>query len=363
MTGYLFKVIREQVPRTQEELAIDLGVDKSTLQGWESGRRPLSATRAGNLVVIRRKLIHLGAPPALVDALNLAMDTDFILSEMLSDRAGSGSVEEHPLANWVLTRDTTHMIGWAVSGVLPGVVAAQMSTPAARRGPVAVAPLLSAADRALFFDTLRQKAERDERDSEDAALLRRQVFYLSAYDRDWNAAEWFDAMRRRGRLTASVSGWSPRWVEARSVAAALARQGDPELLRDFIARSLTDNDAAEAANLNYWAHWLGLDPRPQTDDRFMAERDRPAWDASALLRQLAVRLDRAVEYTDLYVHSIWALLIARRGLLDADPHVAEDLKAQVRTLLDGDRLSTQSRRELEAVYYGLRIGGSGSTRN
>jgi DNA-binding XRE family transcriptional regulator len=363
VAGFLFKVIREQIPRTQEELANDLGVDKSTLQGWESGRRPLSATRVGNLVAMRRKLIRLGGPPALVDAMNIAMDADFILAEILSGGTGDRTLEEHPLANWVLTRDTTHMIGWAVSGVLPATVAAHSSIPATRRGPVAVAPLLSAADRARFFDTLRQNAERAERDGEDAALLRRQVFYLSSYDRDWDAATWFDAMQRRGRLTASVSGWSPRWAEARSVAAALARQGDPELLRDFIARSLTDNDAAEVANLNYWAHWLGLDSRPQSDDSFMAERDRPAWDGSALLRQLAVRLDRAVEYTDLYVHSIWALLIARRGLLEADPHVAGDLGARVQVLLDGDSLSTQSRRELEAVYYGLRIGGLGTAGN
>ncbi|MCC9311936.1 helix-turn-helix domain-containing protein [Kitasatospora sp. RB6PN24] len=362
MTGFLFKVIREQIPRTQEELAADLGVDKSTLQGWESGRRPLSATKVGNLVAVRRKLIRLGAPPPLVEALNLAMDADFILGEILIS-AGDQPTGEHPLASWVLTRDTTHMIGWAVSGVLPGVVAAQMNLPAARRGPVASAPILGAADRSTFFNTLRQNAERAGREGEDVALLRRQVFYLSSYERGWDAADWFDGMRRSGRLTASVSGWSPRWAEARSVAAALARQGDPELLRDFIARSLTENDAAENANLNYWAHWLGLDSRPQIDDSFMAERGRPVWDASALLRQLAVRLDRAAEYTDLYVHSIWALLIARRGLLDADPHVAEDLGARVRILLDGDRLSSQSRRELEAVYYGLRIGGFGTTRN
>ncbi|MFD5563468.1 hypothetical protein [Kitasatospora griseola] len=74
------------------------------------------------------------------------------------------------------------------------------------------------------------------------------------------------------------------------------------LLRDFIARSITDNDDFEAANLNYWAHWLGLDSRPQTSDDFMAEQERPAWDASSLLRQFAIRLDRAGEYTDLYVH-------------------------------------------------------------
>ncbi|MGX4735330.1 hypothetical protein ACI1MP_35770 [Kitasatospora griseola] len=74
------------------------------------------------------------------------------------------------------------------------------------------------------------------------------------------------------------------------------------LLRDFIARSITENDDFEAANLNYWAHWLGPDSRPQTSDDLMAEQEHPAWDASSLLRQFAVRLDRTGEYTDLYVH-------------------------------------------------------------
>ncbi|MFE4973638.1 helix-turn-helix domain-containing protein [Kitasatospora sp. NPDC056651] len=363
ISGFLFKVIREQIPRTQDELAVDLGMDKSTVQGWESGRRPLSSTRAGNLVVLRRKLILLGAPTGLVDLISLAMDADFVLGEILRSRPAKADVLEHPLAGWVLTRDTTHMIGWAVSGVLPGAVAAELSIPAARRGPVSAAPLLGQDVRSRFFDNLRHTADLVEAGGEDTALLRRQVWYLSSYDRTRDVVEWFGGMRRRGRIPSVGSGWSPRWAEARSVAAALARQGDPELLRDFIARSITDNDDFETANLNYWAHWLGLDSRPQTSDDFMAEQERPAWDASSLLRQFAIRLDRAGEYTDLYVHSIWALMLTRRGLADADPRTACGLAARVRTLLDGDGLSQQSRRELESVHYGLRVGGYSNSRS
>ncbi|GGQ88998.1 hypothetical protein GCM10010195_50950 [Kitasatospora griseola] len=51
----------------------------------------------------------------------------------------------------------------------------------------------------------------------------------------------------------------------------------------------------------------------------MAERERPAWDASSLLLQFAIRLDRAGEYTDLRIHSIWALMLTRRGPAGADP--------------------------------------------
>ncbi|MEK2490803.1 helix-turn-helix transcriptional regulator [Kitasatospora purpeofusca] len=356
ITGYLFKVIREQIPRTQEELAEDLGVDKSTLQGWESGRRPLSSTKAGNLVAMRRRLIRLGAPPTLVDMLSTAMDADLLLSEVLSASSAVIPLDEHPLGAWVLARDTTHMIGWAVSGILPGVVASCSTIPAARRGPVSSSPLLEPGLRARFFQNLRGAADAAERVGSEAALLRRQVWYLSSYDQEWNAADWFDGLRRRGALTTNP-GWSPQWAEARSVAASLARQGDPTLLREFIDKSIADHDQAESANLNYWAHWLGLDRRPQKDDCFMTECARPAWDATALLRELAVRLDRAVEYTDLYVHSIWALIISRRNLLDSDPYMAKELAGRVEVVLDDGSLSSESRRKLECVYYGLRAGG------
>ncbi|MFB7617294.1 helix-turn-helix domain-containing protein [Kitasatospora sp. NPDC056181] len=357
ITGYLFKVIREQIPRTQDELADELGIDKSTLQGWESGRRPLSSTRAGNLVAMRRKLILLGAPSGLVEMLSTAMDADLLLGEILRAEPTCGRLDDHPLAGWVLTRESTHMIGWAVSGVLPAVVATHSMIPNARRGPVSSSPLLEQGVRTRFFENLRVTSEKAERAGEDSALLRRQVWYLSSYDRDWGAAAWFEGLRRRGAMTATADGWSPGWAEARSVAAALARQGDPSLMRDFINRSIVDHDEAEAANLNYWAHWLGIDGRPQTDDGFMAERDRPTWDASALLRAFALRLDRAVEYTDLYIHSIWALIVSRRGLLESDPYTARELAGRVSRLLDGNTLSIESRRELESVHYGLRISG------
>ncbi|MFI6156913.1 helix-turn-helix domain-containing protein [Kitasatospora sp. NPDC051170] len=221
IVGYLFKVIREQIPRTQEELAEELGVDKSTLQGWESGRRPLSSTRAGNLVAMRRKLILLGAPSGLVDMLSTAMDADLLLGEILRAEPTRARLCEHPLAGWVLTRDTTHMIGWAVSGILPGVVAEYSTIPAARRGPVSSSPLLEPGLRERFFQMIRTASDVAEQAGAEAALLRRQAWYLASYDQQWDASNWFDGLRRRGALTATLDGWSPRWAEARSVAAAL----------------------------------------------------------------------------------------------------------------------------------------------
>ncbi len=50
ISGALFKVTRESADLTQQDLADALGVDKSTVQGWETGRRPLTSARAGTLV-------------------------------------------------------------------------------------------------------------------------------------------------------------------------------------------------------------------------------------------------------------------------------------------------------------------------
>jgi transcriptional regulator with XRE-family HTH domain len=357
ITGYLFKLIRESIPRTQDELAVDLGVDKSTIQGWESGRRPLPSTRAGNLIAIRRRLLRLGASSALVQLMTTSMDADFILGTLLVEPIAAHNSEDHPLAGWVLNRDTTHMLAWAMSGILPGSVAANIQTSSARRGPVAVAPLLGKPEQEHVFSSLRRAAELAQRAGEDGALLRRQARYLCGYDRTPDAAAWLtDAPRPRKTST----GWSPQWAEDRSLAASLARRGDPQQLLDFITRSLGD-DGGEAANLNYWAHWVGIDTRPQSNDSFMAEQTSN-WDGAALLRNFTDRLSRAYEYTDLYVHSVWALLSARPGVLSADRQLALDLAVSVAELLDGEGISIQSRRELEAVHYGLRLSGISTDR-
>ena len=52
-----------------QDLAEALGADKTTVQGWETGRRPLTSARAGNVIALRTELLDLGADPALVDGL------------------------------------------------------------------------------------------------------------------------------------------------------------------------------------------------------------------------------------------------------------------------------------------------------
>jgi transcriptional regulator with XRE-family HTH domain len=42
ISGYVFRVIREQMGQTQEAVSERLRVSVDTIAGWESGRRPLT---------------------------------------------------------------------------------------------------------------------------------------------------------------------------------------------------------------------------------------------------------------------------------------------------------------------------------
>ncbi|MFJ9794509.1 XRE family transcriptional regulator [Streptomyces sp. NPDC101145] len=325
-----------------EHLEVDLG----TVQGWESGRRPLGNMKAAALLSLRRRLGAMGAAPGVLGLLDPAMDADQIISAAL-DPAGW---QAHPLASWVHTRDTAHMLAWALTGVAPSALARYV--PAPRRGPSVAAPPLGTGDRLRVFDHLRETAEAAWRPSD--ALLRRQALYLASYDRSPGAVSWTaHALRsRRGDLVRR--GWSPLWPQARSTATALARLGDPQPLLDFIEKRLVDDEAAETANLNYWAYWLGGVRLPQPDDRFMLDCEPTAWDPVTLLRGLTYGLHHAPGYVDLYAHTLWALLTSRPWLPLASPPLAGELTARTEALLDGGGLTERSRRELTTVHYVLR---------
>ncbi|WP_250562449.1 helix-turn-helix domain-containing protein [Sphaerisporangium fuscum] len=61
ISGYVLKIIRESIGLTQERFAEQLAVDITTVQGWESGRRPLMAVSINNYLSLRSSLLHLGA--------------------------------------------------------------------------------------------------------------------------------------------------------------------------------------------------------------------------------------------------------------------------------------------------------------
>ncbi|MFJ4923443.1 hypothetical protein [Streptomyces sp. NPDC088725] len=117
---------------------------------------------------------------------------------------------------------------------------------------------------------------------------------------------------------------------------------------------MADDDAAEAANLNYWAYWLGALPEPQADDGFMRNGDLSGWEPIKLLRSLVVGLHQAPGYVDLYAHSVWALLTAYKWLPLASPDLTEKLDRRTVQLLGNGAISSRSRRELSAVHCVLR---------
>ncbi|WP_220188837.1 XRE family transcriptional regulator [Streptomyces phytophilus] len=333
-------------------MAEELGVDTTTVQGWESGRRPLTAIPTAQLLSLRRHLLRTGADPALLVLLDDAMEADSVIGYALEARHAHEDFRDHPLAGWVFTRSVTHMLTWAINGAAPAALPPPSAPVPRRRGPTPAAPVLSTDERHRFFGHLRRFAEIADAAGEEGALLRRQALYLCSYDSASDTRAWLAEMQSRRTTHLAHAVWAPAWSDARSLATSLTRHGDVEMLHAFIERGMS-SDAGETANLNYWAHWLGLDRLPRPDDSFMAGPSFHSWDPGALLRSLVDRLDPALGCVDLNVHSVWALVASRPGLLAADHR--GDLQSRVSLLLDGDRVSSRARRELDSLHYGLRL--------
>jgi hypothetical protein len=62
VSGFALRLIRESIGLTQAGAAELLDRDLATVQGWETGRRPLIALRASDLMRLRAKLLSHGAP-------------------------------------------------------------------------------------------------------------------------------------------------------------------------------------------------------------------------------------------------------------------------------------------------------------
>lgn len=358
VTGYLLKLIRESIPLTQEQLATDLGVDRVTVQSWESGRRPFAAVPLGQAIAVRRRLGRLGANVTLLAALGDATEADFILTAVLNEQVDRVDIAEQPLGWSVLTHRLTDLILWAVIGQTP-TFARGLTVTHTRRGPVASGPTLPTSEQRLFFARLHVLAERAAAGRDPNLLLHRQACFLAGMDPTKTTAPWLAQTSTRARRAITFRTWSPLWPDARSVVTSLANQGDPEPLRDFLAHAHPD-DACQRAALNYSAYWVGEIPYRQCDDSFM-----PApladWHGSVLLRHLVQRLNPTHPFIDLNIHNIWALLAVRRGLTLDNPAQGRMLLERGTRILDSDHTCPQSRQELTSIVYSLRADGIKST--
>lgn len=335
---------------TQEQFAEIIGVDLNTVKGWETGRRPLVNAPGRTLLALRRRLLQLGAPVDLVQHLDTAMDADLFISSTLE------GVEHSLLGDWVATRSWSDLLAWGFAGRTPDVISRHLGN-----GPRAT---INPEVRRHFFAALRRIADVSRGEQPDAMLLRRQVYYMTAWDPSGDGREWLSQMERSEMRRAGRSNtWTPAWPLLRSVAVARACQGDSTLLHDFIDHHLGD-DLCEAANLNYWSYWVEETSSTAMSDTFMAQ-DLNRWPGGALLKHLAEGLAQRVPYLSLSVHAICALIERRPSLLMEDQQLARYLRQQTAGLLDsGGDLTARTRRELENIHFAVKMAtGHSNGRN
>ncbi|HKR48665.1 MAG TPA: helix-turn-helix transcriptional regulator [Pseudonocardiaceae bacterium] len=350
VSGFLLRLIRESAGLTQVQLAEQLGVDVASVQGWESGRRPLAALRAADLVGLRSRLLRCGAQPTLLATLEDAIQADLIIAETV--QAGSQLIEadRHPLGATVHQCKLTNLITWPFTGIVP-VPLRDLVTVRTRRGPVPDRPTLTEDERTRFFDHLLVTADAH---LPEYALSRRQAIYLLGFDTRASTAEWLRTEQLRALRDAGHTDHVPSWVIVRSSAVALAYGGDRDPLRVFLQQALA-TDQMERANLNYWAYWVGEIDGIQVDDEFMVRIDPREWSGVRLLGHLLELLRLDSGHVELDIHTVWALLLAHPALLSDHPTLRSAAAGTVEKLAEDSDLSAQARRELSDIAYAVRL--------
>lgn len=350
VSGFVLKLARQSAALTQERLAEVLGVDVTTVQGWESGRRPLAAMNAGDFLRLTGRLSRLGAPASSGRHLREAIEADQVLSTGITAGAAWIDADAHPLAASVHRRTITNLITWPIIRNMPQQLH-EFTPKVPRRGPAPSYPSLHTEERTRFLDHLLTVAERGTHANE--ALLRRQAVYLLGFDGrpqvvDWLRAEWKRAGSRPVRH-GDITGL----LEARSACVALASAGDGTHIHDFVDH-MTDT-RAEVANLNYWAHWIGELDDEQTSDVFMLDDDTRTWTGVRLMRHLTNRLDPDAPHLPLNLYTLHALIASRPSLLSGRPAVRATLAGVLDKLTSADGLTRTSRDQIAGLHYALRI--------
>ncbi|KOV35428.1 transcriptional regulator [Streptomyces sp. XY431] len=343
VSGYVLRVVREQQGHTQEGFAEQLGVSADTIAGWESGRRPLTAVPVGQMLTTRHRLMQLGAAATLLHIFERALEADVLLAGALE---GEAPVTAGPLGSMVMQRDLAEVLAWPLNGQAPRGIRELPAPARSRRGPAPAGPELSGAERARFFANMRRTAE--ESRGSDQFLLRRQALYLAGLDDRDDTGSWLAHQQRTER----PRDWLSNWLNLRSVAMVCARHGDQDRLAYFIDTALAD-DAGAAANLNYWAYWLGELPL-ELSDGFIVDSTPAPWPGHKLLSHLANGLSVDHGYLDLNIHTVWSLLQVRPNLLRSGVATTV-LRERLPVMLDSAEVSTRARRELESVRYAIRL--------
>lgn len=330
VSGHALKALRRSAGLTQERIAERLAVDITTLQGWESGRRPLASMSLGGFRRLRQELLRIGVQPSLVRVLDDAVEADDVLAAVLSGDAS-------PLSTIVATRRFTELLLWPLTETTPDVLGS-VGTPRH--------PALDAEERREFTGTLRKAAEHPS----SGELLKRQCVYLAGLDTSSPVRFPTRTMRRGSRR-----GWSPTWVTQRSAANTAARQGDPAALQQFVEDNLIGDDVCETANLNYWAYWLGEINEVKLDDSFMVTTPLDSWRGAALLRHLIHKMYATNRLLDLDVHTLWALVQRKPYLLREEIGLNAVFRNAVEGLLEGGGISARARGELESLLFAIRM--------
>lgn len=334
VAGALLATIRRQLHYTQEQLAERLGVSTATLQTWERGAIPLVNLAHVRLHQLRRRLVLLGAREDLLRTWDTALQVDNVLAQI-----DSPDPDDHPLAFTVPTRAMTDLLAWPLFGAVPPSLA---STPA--RLDVALG------ERQSALAALRAVAERAVGSTERHAMLRRQVGFLLARDpASWN---WLAHDHPTALRAGALTEWTPAWPVARSAAVTAATAGDLDPMQNFIAAGLS-SDIGIAANLRYWAYWVGEVPELWDADAAMTRAGTNGWSGELLLGSLLDGILNA-PYRDLSAQTLWALLRVRKRLA-SDPAWTGRIRQAVQRALDSGRLDDSSARKLDAVNYTLEV--------
>ena len=353
ISGYVLKLTREAAGLTQAVLAEGLEVDLSTVQGWESGRRPLTSLRARDLSYLRHRLIALGSHANALAVLSEAIEADFALAEILSPESDSKWTQRHPLGTTINRRTVVNLITWPFTGTPPDQLAGLSDAPCTvRRGTVADRPTLATSEKVAFFSNLRDAADRATTSTND--LFRRQATYLVGFDTDPESTLWLTRQHETALSRTSNLEKLPNWLALRSSAVAMAQSGDRDPLRYFVLSSVSD-EKSQIANLNYWAYWLGEISELHCDDFNMIHSDSSAWVGDRLAQHLLVRLTPESTYSELTARSLWSLLALRPEIMSRRPDLRELARNRVTSVLDSADLPNQTRQELASIAYAVRL--------